>query len=100
MLSNEARERLERVRDSGFAPCLDDIADALAELERLRFLEGAAAADGDRLVAAAEKAGIVFVGCDTPDALADEVLALLQQVHQLRAALSNALAATEGAKPC
>lgn len=49
----------------------------------LRLARGASMADDERLVAAALKAGIAPGGCDTPDDLADEILAL-------RAALSDA----------
>lgn len=47
----------------------------------LGLRDGANDADGRRLIAAAEKAGIPFTGCDTPDALAEEVLALRDQLE-------------------
>jgi len=46
----------------------------LADESTIYQLNGAARADTQRLIDAAAKAGIVYVGCDTPDALADAVL--------------------------
>jgi len=43
--------------------------------------------DTGRLVNAAKKADILYVGCDTPDALADEVLSLRQKIGALEAEL-------------
>jgi len=43
---------------------------------RITDLEGAARADEERLRAAAERAGITYVGCDTPDALAERIAEL------------------------
>ena len=50
---------------------------ALAEAARaeVQALQGAARADEARWQAAAARAGVVYVGCDTADALADQVQA-------------------------
>jgi hypothetical protein len=47
--------------------------------ERVQLLEGAARADEERLIKAAEKAGMVYWGCDTPDHLADTILELKEK---------------------
>lgn len=82
-----ARSRGALARLFQHAPA--DIRDLLAEVERLT---GAAEADEQRLIAAAERAGIVYVGCDTPDALAGEVVTLrdlAQRQHELLADIED-----------
>jgi hypothetical protein len=55
-------------------------------------LEGAATADTGRLIAAAEKAGITYAGCDTPDHLADRVVEMQAQIDSLHDDLNVFLA--------
>ena len=59
---------------------------------RIAELEGAARADDERLRAAAERAGIAWVGCDTPDALAERVVELeaALELRKIDAALDAA----------
>ena len=49
--------------------------------------------DDQRLVDAAARAGILYVGCDTPSDLADEVVALRAEIAALRTAARRMLAA-------
>ena len=56
--------------------------DGPAAAIEIELLRGAAFADEERLIAAAKKAVITFVGCDTPDDMADVIL-------RMRAALSD-----------
>lgn len=52
------------------------------ELEaKVILLEGAAQAGEERLVAAAKRAMTPYVGCDTPDALADKAMSLEKEVR-------------------
>lgn len=53
-------------------------------LEEIDLLHGAAHADELRLIAAAQKAGIVYGGCDTPDDLAEEVVGLRAELHRYK----------------
>lgn len=55
---------------------------ARAEINQLHL---AAAADMSRLLEAATKAGILYTGCDTPDTLADAVLAARARIAELEA---------------
>lgn len=65
--------------DSHGVPMVSDVVELLvAEIELLR---GAAAADERRLIAAAEKAGITYGGCDTPDDLAEEIERLNAEIE-------------------
>ena len=50
--------------------------------QQMKLLEGAAKADEERLIKAAEKAGIVYMGCDTPDWLAERILELEREVKR------------------
>jgi len=92
----ECHEEVER---KGFPParpdcrfCVHDYRLALIEEReawekaeaRVVELEGAAAADEQRLIAAAEKAGIGFGGCDTPDDLAEAAVDLAETAVDLR----------------
>ena len=53
------------------------------ENERLRAI---AEVDNERLVVAAKVAGIAYLGCDTPEWLADEVVALKARIKELEGA--------------
>ena len=46
-----------------------------------RELRGALKADEERMRIAAERAGVTFLGCDTPDELADEVQRLKREIR-------------------
>ncbi len=43
--------------------------------------------DNERMKAAADRAGVLYAGCDMPEHLADAVVALRDDVRRLRAAL-------------
>ncbi len=52
--------------------------------EEIWHLKGAMKADDERLVAASDKAGIPYVGCDTADHLADIILELKAKAKDTR----------------
>lgn len=58
--------------------------ECLDEIERLKAV---IKVDDERLITAAEKAGVLYGGCDTPDALVDKVLDQAEQIRRLREAL-------------
>jgi hypothetical protein len=53
------------------------------------LLKGAARADDERMQQAARRAGITYCDCDTPQALADEVIELRAEVERLREVLKT-----------
>jgi len=57
--------------------------------ERIKTLEGAATADGERLIQAAERAGITYTGCDTPDVLAETIVSLEGQIIAFEAVVAD-----------
>lgn len=54
------------------------------QAETIRQLRGAIAADEERLRHAAEKAGVLYVGCDTADAMADRCARLTAALKDAR----------------
>jgi hypothetical protein len=64
-----------------------------AVIDGVAILRGAAAADEERMIAAAAKAGIPYYDCDTPDWLAEEVVGLRAELAVYKEAL-NVLAET------
>lgn len=52
--------------------------------EQIRLLRGAMAADDERLRRAAEQAGILYVSCDTAEALAEQIARLSAEVEEQR----------------
>lgn len=84
-----------------FVPTLHDIIDALNDrIGGLRSqLEAASAvvsADEQRLADAAQRVGLHY-GCDTPDAMADEIELLRKDLRQLAAATTDLIRAMEAA---
>lgn len=72
------RDQVSRLVKSATRFALDLASEQAAHAEtkaKMRGLEQAQAADEDRLREAGERAGVLWCGCDTPDVLADEVLA-------------------------
>ena len=67
---------------------IDEIATYANEIQTLRArvaeLEGAASADHDRLLAASQRCGGPFLGCDTPDSMADQILRLRALLERFR----------------
>jgi hypothetical protein len=51
-------------------------------LERIKGLEGEAYADEERLRKSADDAGILYVGCDTPEALVDRIKQLESELSK------------------
>lgn len=85
-------ETIRQLRDA-FARC-QEVQQATAETwriehdqmaEQIRLLRGAMAADDERLRRAAEQAGILYVSCDTAEALAEQITRLSAQVAELEA---------------
>ena len=71
---------------SSIANELEDIRlDGEAKSAEIAQLKGALRADDLRNHQAAGKAGILYVGCDTPEALADEVCKLKEELKQAQA---------------
>jgi hypothetical protein len=50
--------------------------------QQIELLKGAARADEERLIKAVAKAGIVYMGCDTPDWLAERILEREREVKR------------------
>ena len=85
-------ETIRQLQDA-FARC-QEVQQATAETwriehdqmaEQIRLLRGAMAADDERLRRAAEQAGILYVSCDTAEALAEQITRLSAQVAELEA---------------
>ncbi len=85
-------ETIRQLQDA-FARC-QEVQQATAETwciehdqmaEQIRLLRGAMAADDERLRRAAEQAGILYVSCDTAEALAEQIARLSAQVAELEA---------------
>ena len=94
-LKSELEQRDETIRQlqDAFARC-QEVQQATAETwciehdqmaEQIRLLRGAMAADDERLRRAAEQAGILYVSCDTAEALAEQITRLSAQVAELEA---------------
>lgn len=92
---DELAQRDETIRQlqDAFARC-QEVQQATAETwriehdhmaEQIRLLRGAMAADDERLRRAAEQAGILYVSCDTAEALAEQIARLSAQVAELEA---------------
>ena len=99
----ELAQRDETIRQlqDAFARC-QEVQQATAETwriehdqmaEQIRLLRGAMAADDERLRRAAEQAGILYVSCDTAEALAEQIARLSAQVRKLEAELALARSA-------
>lgn len=56
------------------------IEDALRKT--IEHLHGAMNADDERLKSAAEKCGVTYCGCDTPDQMADEIIGLKEIIKE------------------
>lgn len=63
-----------------------------AEIDRLR---AAMTIADERLQQAAIKAGVLYMGCDTPDALVDTICALRAEIERLESALDEQHAGTD-----
>ena len=90
----ELAQRDETIRQlqDAFARC-QEVQQATAETwriehdqmaEQIRLLRGAMAADDERLRRAAEQAGILYVSCDTAEALAEQIARLSAEVEEQR----------------
>ena len=84
-------ETIRQLQDA-FARC-QEVQQATAETwriehdqmaEQIRLLRGAMAADDERLRRAAEQAGILYVSCDTAEALAEQIARLSAEVEEQR----------------
>lgn len=65
--------------------CLGFLALTLIPI-REDYLLGMAFAEEERLLDAAERAGVMFAGCDTSDLLADEIVELRRQLAEAEVA--------------
>jgi FtsZ-binding cell division protein ZapB len=81
---------LVAIKQTGVAWCTEQEFERLCRAaDEIADLRGTIKQDDARLVAAAERAGISYVGCDTADALADEIAALREDDEIGQAAVAN-----------